>query len=87
MPTTDNKCFTSTADGEECKEEVCEAAKHPELYRVYAHWQIWESVLSALFCIAFVAGITTLAIVTGQKWMSFFYLLPTLCYVASLEVK
>lgn len=65
--------------GSDCN-EMCES-NHPEMYRTYTRWQICESVLSALFCIAFVSGITVATVITGQKWMAFLYLLPTICYL------
>lgn len=68
-------------DLNECATSTCTAANHPDLYKIYTIWQIWESVFCSLFCIAFVAGITVTTVLMCQKWMAFLFVLPAACYI------
>lgn len=40
------------------------------------------TIMELLFCMVFVAGITLCAIKSGNWMLMWFYLLPTLCYLA-----
>lgn len=75
---------TNEYNTDECT-NIVDASQHPELYKTYVKWQICLSLLSMLFCIAFVAGITYVTVTMGYKWMVFLYVMPTLCYIAANE--
>lgn len=63
------------------EKEYIDESQRPEMYKIYTKWQIWEAVLSMIFCIMYVVCIAVTTVLTGQKWMAILHILPAICYI------